>query len=93
MVLLKGKSESEVEQSKPAYTGKLPGTSTSIEVEAKIEAVVNGDEGEHITVRSKRGLPAGYIEIAICGAGDPFIAIVHADSLINALVCAKEREA
>ena len=93
MVLLKGKTESNVEQPQTEYTGTLPCMTTSIEVESTIGAVVNGCEGESIVVRSMREMPAGFVEISIRGAGDPLTAVVHADSLIHALVCARDRSA
>jgi hypothetical protein len=98
MVLLKGNSEAPAEQ--PAYEGKLPGAFVNIEIEASVDVVVNGDEGEHVTVRSKRELPAGFVQLTLQMVGsDPIEIIVNGASLSGALIDvlasarAKDREA
>lgn len=94
MVLLKGKSESNGEQSQPAYTGKLPGKSITAEVESCIEVVANDTGDESLLVRSKRELPGGFAELVLrMHDSDTATFIVHADTLIDALSRARERDA
>ncbi len=86
--------ETEITQAESAYTGKLPGKSITAEVESCIEVVADDTGDESLTVRSKRELPAGFVELVLqMHDSDPLTFIVHADTLIDALSRARERDA
>lgn len=92
--MAKAKPTTSTPSKKPVYEGVLPPNTVTREVEATVRADISGNESDYVLARSRRDLPAGFVEVVVQQEGsDDLEFIVHADALIGALVSARDRDA